>query len=204
MALTRRQREVLDVIGEFISKRGYSPSLEEIGKVLGLSSVATVHKHVSHLVDKGLVRRVWNQNRSIELVDESTRKPCVDIPITGQLTAGRSLVPVSPAESVAVSPEFTSGRTRVFALRVAGNALLSQRICDGDLLVLEDRRAPRDGETVLALLGSGDPIVKRIEREDSGYKLSAVQDDSPVQMVSADRIQLLGIVVGLLRRYAAE
>ena len=69
MALTRRQREVLDVIRQFIASNGYSPSLEEIGKALGLSSVATVHKHVTHLVEKGHVRRVWNQNRSIDVVD---------------------------------------------------------------------------------------------------------------------------------------
>ena len=86
MALTRRQRDVLEVIRAFIARHGYSPSLEEIGHALGLSSVATVHKHVSHLVEKGLVRRVWNQNRSIDLVDEprgpdATGAACIPLPL---------------------------------------------------------------------------------------------------------------------------
>ena len=204
MALTRRQREVLEVIRAFIQKNGYSPSLEEIGGALGLSSVATVHKHVSHLVDKGLVRRVWNQNRSIELVDESTRKPCIEIPITGVLSAGRAVVSLIPPEVVAVPPDVAAGRSRLFALRVSGDALTAQKLCDGDLLVLEDRRTPRDGETVLAFLGSNDPVLRRIEREGSRFKLSAVHDAAPPQLVSAERVELLGVIVALFRRYATE
>src|SRR5215510_7417009 len=101
MALTRRQREVLDVIRDFIQRNGYSPSLEEIGGTLGLSSVATVHKHVTHLVEKGLVRRVWNQNRSIEIV-ESGEGQAVALPLAGILAAGRPLDPAPTPETVLV------------------------------------------------------------------------------------------------------
>ena len=89
MALTRRQREVLDVIREFIEANGYSPSLEEIGGTLGLTSVATVHKHITHLVEKGFVRRVWNQNRSIELADDREGN-ALDLPLRRHDRRGES------------------------------------------------------------------------------------------------------------------
>src|SRR5512135_634306 len=113
MALTRRQREVVDVIRDFISRNGYSPSLEEIGKALGLSSVATVHKHVTHLVQKGLVRRVWNQNRSIELVQDPTRSS-VALPLAGTIAAGHPVEAVPTAEDLHVPSRMVDGKGRAF------------------------------------------------------------------------------------------
>ena len=101
MALTRRQRQVLDVIRDFIDTHGYSPSLEEIGGELDLSSVATVHKHVSHLVQKGFVRRSWNQNRSIEIASDNGAG-AVLLPLSGTIAAGYPLEAVSDTESIAV------------------------------------------------------------------------------------------------------
>ena len=97
MALTRRQHQVLDVIRHFIDHNGYSPSLEEIGAELNLSSVATVHKHVSHLVQKGFVRRAWNQNRSIEIVDEASAPGAVQVRLAGTIAAG---LPYDAVETV--------------------------------------------------------------------------------------------------------
>jgi repressor LexA len=119
MALTRRQRDVLEVIRTFIARHGYSPSLEEIGRALGLSSVATVHKHVSHLVDKGLVRRVWNQNRSIDLIEEprEAEGPAA-LPLLGTIAAG------SPLEAVRAEgdlrPHRHGSRARPPGLRAPG------------------------------------------------------------------------------------
>ena len=96
MAVTRRQREVLDTIQEFIQRNQYSPSLEEIGGALGLSSVATVHKHVSHLVEKGYLRRAWNQNRSIELAERPEEKGSVELPVMGTIAAGCPLEALLP------------------------------------------------------------------------------------------------------------
>jgi repressor LexA len=118
MALTRRQREVLDVVQEFIAKNGYSPSLEEIGSTLGLSSVATVHKHVTHLVEKGLVRRVWNQNRSIELCDPGEGKKSVDLPLVGTISAGKPVEAIENVEKFSVPADMVAGRGKLFVLRV--------------------------------------------------------------------------------------
>ena len=88
MALTRRQREIYDYVCEFIDQQGYSPSLEEIGAHFGLSSVATVHKHVQHLVEKGLLRKAWNRSRSVEPVDavESGDETSITLPLLGRST----------------------------------------------------------------------------------------------------------------------
>ena len=111
MALTRRQREVLDVIRTFIERRGYSPSLEEIGTELGLSSVATVHKHVSLLAEKGYLRRAWNQNRSIELTDADRGAPS-RVPATITRMATRSS-PSPRRWGVTAAMKTSRGLTRV-------------------------------------------------------------------------------------------
>jgi len=202
MALTRRQREVLDVIRAFIEKNGYSPSLEEIGKALGLSSVATVHKHVTHLVDKGLARRVWNQNRSIEIVDESARRPCVDVPLVGLLSAS-GVAPAPPgADSIAAPPDLAAGRGKLVALRVLGSLPASDGIRDGDVLLLEDRRSVKDGETVVAAIDGGETVICTAEREGGSLRLSDGANPSRSQLVPHERVHLHGIVVALLRRYA--
>src|SRR5262245_62173052 len=127
MALTRRQRDVLDVIRTFIARHGYSPSLEEIGRALGLSSVATVHKHVSHLVEKGLVRRVWNQNRSIDLVQEPrvAANGGAALPLLGTIAAGSPLEAVRAEEEVAVPADMVPGSGRpAYVLRVRGDSMI--------------------------------------------------------------------------------
>ena len=123
MALTRRQREVLDVIRDLLELRGYSPSLEEIGAELGLSSVATVHKHVTLLCDKGYLRRAWNQNRSIELV-EFDKGASVRLPLSGTIAAGRPLEAIPTDESICVPADMVRDRSRSYVLRVQGVAKL--------------------------------------------------------------------------------
>src|SRR5262245_39730604 len=154
MALTRRQRDVLEVIRTFIARHGYSPSLEEIGRALGLSSVATVHKHVSHLVEKGLVRRVWNQNRSIDLVHapRAAADGGAALPLLGTIAAGWPLEAVPSEEEVAVPADMVPGGGRpAYVLRVRGDSMIDEQIRDGDFVVVEERPQARDGETVVAL-----------------------------------------------------
>jgi repressor LexA len=201
MALTRRQREVYDVIHEFIARNGYSPSLEEIGSALGLSSVATVHKHVSHLVAKGLVRRVWNQNRSIEIVPPPDAGGAVELPLAGTIAAGRPLEAVPVAETLRVPVDMVAGRGRTFALRVRGDSMIDEQIRDGDYVVVEDRKTARDGETVVALLDGADATLKKIYRDGASVRLEPAHPTMSPIVVAADRIHVQGVVVGVLRKY---
>lgn len=202
MALTRRQREVLDVIREFIARNGYSPSLEEIGRQLGLSSVATVHKHVTHLVEKGLVRRVWNQNRSIELAGESGGASASEIPLMGTIAAGRPLEAIPTTETICVPSDMVAGRGRTFVLRIQGESMIGESIRDGDFVIIEERRIARDGETVVALVDGSDATLKRFFREGATVRLEPANASMSPIVLPADRVQVQGVVVGLIRKYA--
>ena len=101
MALTRRQREIYDYIREFVDEQGYSPSLEEIGEAFGLSSVATVHKHVQHLVEKGYLRKAWNRSRSVEPVEQEGAGS-VELPLLGVVAAGAPIEAIENEEPIAV------------------------------------------------------------------------------------------------------
>lgn len=201
MALTRRQREVLDVIRDFIARNGYSPSLEEIGSALDLSSVATVHKHVSHLVEKGYVRRSWNQNRSIEVVDDGESPGVVAVPLMGSIAAGGPLEAVPTEESVHVPAELVRGRARTFVLRVQGESMIEEQIRDGDLVVVEERETALDGETVVALIDGSEVTLKRFFREPGAIRLQPANHAMAAIVVPEDRLRIQGVVVGLLRRY---
>lgn len=201
MALTRRQREVLDVIRQFITHHGYSPSLEEIGAALGLSSVATVHKHVSHLVEKGLVRRVWNQNRSIDLVDQEPGRGAVPLPLMGTIAAGSPVEAVVDKETLSVPIDMVEGRGNCFVLRVRGDSMIADHICSGDLVVIEERNTARDGETVVALIDGHEATLKKLYREGQAVRLQPANPKMDPLIVAPERVQIQGVAVGLIRKY---
>jgi repressor LexA len=201
MALTRRQRQVLDVIHEFIDQNGYSPSLEEIGAELGLSSVATVHKHVSHLVQKGFVRRAWNQNRSIELVDTGVGASALTLPLAGTIAAGLPLEAVPTSESISVPADMVRDPHTSFVLRVQGDSMINEQIRDGDLVVVERRDAARDGETVVALVDDHDATLKRFFRDGDHVRLEPANPNVPSIRRPADVVSVQGVVVGVIRKY---
>jgi repressor LexA len=200
LALTRRQREVLDVIQEFIESNGYSPSLEEIGGTLGLSSVATVHKHISHLVEKGFVRRVWNQNRSIELAEAHQGK-ALDLPLVGTIAAGYPLEALPTTETITVPADMVAGKGRTFVLKIQGESMIGEQIREGDYVIIEARQVARDGETVVALVDGSDATLKRIYREGATVRLQPSHPTMAAIVVAADRVQVQGVVVGLIRKY---
>ncbi len=198
MALTRRQREVVDVIRDFISRNGYSPSLEEIGKALGLSSVATVHKHVTHLVAKGYARRVWNQNRSIELTS-GPDAAAQGVPVTGLLAAGAPIVTVPDGGTTLVPQDFVPEGRRLVALRVSGESLLPAGMRDGDLAVVEDRPNARDGESVVALLGGAAAVG--VFRQDGERTWLETAEQGNGDRAPAP-FEVHGVLLGLERRYS--
>ena len=200
MALTRRQREVLDVIRDFIESQGYSPSLEEIGAQLGLSSVATVHKHVSLLVVKGYVQRSWNQNRSIELTDTDAAST-VRLPLSGTIAAGQPLEAVPTSETICVPADMVRARESSFVLRVQGNSMIEDQIRDGDLVIIERRETANDGDTVVALVDGTDATLKRFSREGTDVRLDPANESMRPIVLPASRVQVQGVAVGVLRRY---
>jgi repressor LexA len=200
MALTRRQREVLDVVRDLIERNGYSPSLEEIGAELGLSSVATVHKHVSHLVQKGYVRRTWNQNRSIELVESRDRQGTVQVPLKGTVPEGGGAAGTRDADAVSVPAEMFVDPAAGFALRVAGDSLTDEWLRDGDRLLLE-RREAGEGATVLALVDGRDTVLARYRVQESRVVLEPLGARANPVLSDPQRVRIRGVVVGMIRKY---
>jgi len=201
MALTRRQREVLDVIRSLIEQNGYSPSLEEIGAQLGLSSVATVHKHVTHLVQKGLVRRTWNQNRSIELVESPEGPAAVRLSLAGTIAAGSPLEAIENPETISVPADMVRSAEDSFVLRVRGDSMIDEQIRDGDYVIAERRDVPRDGDTVIALIDESEATLKRYRRDGLVVRLEPANPTMGPILVPADRVRVQGVVVGVLRKY---
>ena len=151
LPLTKRQREILDYLNDFIQQHGYAPSLEEIGRRFSLSSLATVHKHLTNLQEKGFIKRAWNRSRSVELVPTRLGGRAVELPLLGYVAAGSPIEAVVGNETLAV-PEDLVGKRDSYVLKVRGDSMIDEQIRDGDYVIVEDRRTADNGEMVIALL----------------------------------------------------
>jgi repressor LexA len=200
LPLTKRQREILDYLQDFIQQHGYAPSLEEIGRRFGLSSLATVHKHLTNLQEKGFIKRAWNRSRSVEMIPTNSGGRSVDLPLLGYVAAGVPIEAVTSNETIAV-PEDLVGRRETYVLRVRGNSMIDEQICDGDFVIVEDRKTAQNGETVVALLGGSDVTLKKLYRENGRVRLQPANPTMQPLFVEADQVQVQGVVVGVMRKY---
>jgi repressor LexA len=200
LPLTKRQREILDFLNDFIQQHGYAPSLEEIGKRFNLSSLATVHKHLTNLQDKGFIKRAWNRSRSVELVPTRMGGRAVELPMLGYVAAGQPIEAVTGNETLAV-PEEMVGRRDTYALRVRGSSMIDEQIRDGDFVIVEDRKTAENGEMVIALLGGADVTLKKFYRENGHVRLQPANPTMSPIVIAADQVQIQGVVVGVMRRY---
>jgi repressor LexA len=200
MFLTKRQKQLFDYIQAYLTRRGYAPTLEEIGAHFKLSSLATVHKHLSNLEEKGLIRRTWNHSRAIELVPQRKEARAVEVPLLGQVAAGRPIEALEQDDTIAL-PEDLIRRDNTYVLRVAGNSMVDDGIWDGDYIVVEERATAESGETVIATIG-GEATVKRFYREKGGkIRLQPANEKMDPLIVRANDLEIRGVVVAVMRKY---
>jgi repressor LexA len=207
MALTKRQKEVLDLLVSFLNKHGYSPSFEEIAKSLKLNSLATVHKHITTLEKKGYIRRGYNQSRSIEIQqlpkqvrDQVADRQTIELPMMGRIAAGRPLEALEDNETFSLG-EFTRGGNS-FVLQVKGSSMKEDHILDGDFVVVEQTQVANPGEIVVALVGGTDATLKRFYREPGGkIRLQPANSEMQPIVVHANDVKIQGRVIGILRKY---
>jgi repressor LexA len=212
MALTRRQKQVYDFLAGFVEERGYSPSFEEIGEGLGLSSLATVHKHISNLEQKGLLKRDYNRSRSIDLVKPrgrmkqelaggpaSASSSGLTLPLLGRIAAGRPVEALENPESISLA-DFTRSKD-VYVLQVTGESMQDEHIVNGDYVLVEKTSTARDGEIVVALVNGSDATLKRIYTEGDKMRLQPSNSTMQPIMVAASAVQIQGRVIGVLRKY---
>lgn len=217
MALTRRQKEVVDFITKFVQDNGYSPSYEEIAQGLDLASLATVHKHLQALESKGYLKRAFNQSRSVEIADkyfEEQRKlrsfpspsqaqqevrPDLEVPLLGRIAAG------SPVESYSANTALNfkdfAGSNETYALEVRGESMIEDHICDGDFVLVSKNGSVRDGDIVVALVDGTETTLKRFYREGETARLQPANASmSPIRKPLAS-VTIQGKVLAVLRKY---
>ena len=206
MALTKRQREIYDFIHNFVQSKGYSPSFEEIGSGMGLRSLATVHKHITNLERKGLLKRDYNRSRSIDLlpvkgIPRAKPKPAetLRLPLVGRIAAGRPVETFENQETIAL--EDITRSKEVFVLEVRGDSMQDEHIVDGDYVMVEKAKNARDGEIVVALVDGSETTLKRFYREGSKVRLQPANSTMAPIMVAANAVQVQGRVIGVLRKY---
>ena len=201
MIVTKRQKEILDYLRDYMDRHGYVPTLAEIGRRFNLSSLATVHKHLKNLEAKKLIRRQWNRSRALEIVSPSRKRTgIVEIPLLGTVAAGAPIEPVELTDSLAVPEDLVQGRDS-YLLRVKGESMIDEQIRDGDLILVQARSTAENGETVVALI-DGEATVKRFYREDGGkVRLQPANERLKPIVVSGDRVEIRGVVVAVIRKY---
>ncbi|MCD6326034.1 transcriptional repressor LexA [bacterium] len=198
--LTRRQAQVLEYITTYVKQHGCAPSLREIAGRLGVSSVGSLHKHLVHLERKGFIRRSWNKSRSIELVREQNPFSRSRVPLVGTVAAGLPVESLEDVEEVDFA-EMLTGERDCFALRVRGDSMVDDHIADGDCIVVEKRVEARNGELVIAMVDGSECTLKRFYREGDNVRLQPANDAFEPIIVSGERVSVLGVVQGVVRRY---
>ncbi len=200
MALTKRQKEILDFLKAFIDENGYSPSFEEICKAFGYTSLATVHEHVTNLARKGYIRKAERGRRSIEVPPET--EPSVPLPLLGTVAAGQPIEAVRDSETLAIPGEMIRKGSEHYVLRVSGESMIDEQIRDGDHIVVSARETAGDGEMVVALVRDEAATVKKLYRETGNrVRLQPANRDMEPIIEDAGDVRIQGVVVGLVRTY---
>src|SRR6516164_9807894 len=190
MAVTRRQKEILDFLETFVTRNGYSPSFEEIARGMGLKSLATVHKHITNLEKKGMLDRVHNRSRSIDVLPPGTR------------TRTSEGLPVETSETAeSISLHDVVGNRDVFALEVRGDSMRDEHIINGDYVLVERTRTARQGEIVVALVRGSETTLKRFYAEGNTIRLQPANIEMEPIYVPAAQVAIQGRVLGVLRKY---
>lgn len=202
VTLYKRQKQILDFIGQYIQKNGYSPTLQQIADAIGVSSLATVHEHLNAMVKKKVIKKFEGAVRGIEIIDKKLGEIIqgVELPILGFIAAGLPIEPhTDPGASTYVAPGMLSGKKRAFVLQVKGESMIEEGILDGDFVVVEEQSEVKNGDIVVALLENGLATLKRYFKEATRIKLAPANSNmSPIYVTD---VKIQGKVVGVVRRF---
>ena len=201
MNLTPRQLDVVVAIRNYRHLHGYAPTMQELADQLGTSKV-TIFEHVGALEKKRILRRDKHKARSLEIVAEvlpDEDRP-TKLPLLGNIAAGSPIEAVENREEIDLETLFHSNRG-VYVLRVRGESMIEDHLCDGDFVVIERREQARNGEQVVALLDTGEATLKRFYKEGSKIRLQPANSTMEPRIVDADRCRVQGVVIGVLRSY---
>jgi repressor LexA len=204
--LTERQRQVLEFIDTEVRRRGYPPSVREIGEAVGLSSSSTVHAHLAALQDKGFLTRDPTKPRAIEVRFEPEsgaaveRRPVRHVPLVGDVAAGTGVLAAENVEETLPVPEDFTGDGTLFMLRVRGDSMIDAGIFDGDYVVVRHQESADPGDTVVAGIPGEEGTVKTFLRRRNKIVLRPENDAMDELVYDPDDVRIYGKVVTVLRR----
>ena len=200
--LTKRQKDVLDVIKKFMASNGYPPTVREIAEIMHLSSPATIQVHLESLEKKGYIKKHGNMNRTIELlvINEYENNHTMDIPLLGKVTAGIPIEAIeNPDEYFTVPSSMVNGKNEVFALNVSGDSMINAGIFDDDIVIIERTNSAKNGDIVVAMNDENGVTIKRFFKEDNHFRLQPENDY--MEPIILDNVTILGKLVGLYRTF---
>ncbi len=204
--LTKRQKQVLDFVTQYIEVHGYAPSYREIAEAFKLGSVATVAEHVESLVSKGLLQKNENSARSLQLVTPKDKdfeaESAVGLPILGLIAAGSPIETISGHQETLEVPPFMVGRRHSYVLQVKGQSMIEDGILDGDYVVVQEKEVPSKGEVVVALVNGSEATLKRYYKEKDHIRLQPANSTmDPIIVKPGTPIEIQGVVIGVIRKY---
>jgi repressor LexA len=202
--LSKRQQDILDFIKSEVKKKGYPPSVREIGEAVGLASSSTVHGHLARLESKGLIRRDPTKPRAIEIleVDENAQIPrsnVVNVPIVGKVTAGLPITAIENIEEYFPLPErLAPADENVFMLEIMGESMIEAGILDGDYVIIKQQSTAENGDIVVAMTEEDEATCKRFFKEKDYFRLQP--ENSTMDPIILQNVSILGKVIGVYRQ----
>lgn len=198
----QRQKQILDFIKQYIQQNGYAPKLRDIANAIGVSSLATVHEHLTTLERKDLLRRRQGRQRSMEVIgDIEFSGKGIEVPVLGFIAAGAPIEPYTdPNATLTIPSNFTTGKKRTYVLKVKGESMIEEQIRDGDYVVVEQVENANNGDIVVALLDNGMATLKRFFKEATRVRLEPA--NAAMSPIFVRNVRIQGRVVGLIRRYS--
>ncbi len=206
MNLTPKQLHILSRVRAIRLSRGYSPTMQELADELGVSKV-TVFEHVEALIRKGALLRQPNKARSLEInptLELPDEERATRLPLVGHIAAGHPIDAVEDREFLDLEEMFSPAaktKRQTFVLRVRGDSMIEEQIRNGDFVVVEKRNNPRNGETVVALLDTGEATLKKYYRDRGRIRLQPANPAYEPIFVEPERCQIQGVVIGVVRAY---
>src|SRR3989338_5095710 len=195
--LTKRQKEVLDFVENYTTKKGYSPSFEEIRKRLKLASVSTIHFHISKLKKGGYLGNIENKARAISI---ASKEPMVKIPFLGIIAAGEPIEVIRQNEFIAVPKNTLPSSGNLYALRVMGNSMIDENIKDGDVVLVKQQDVAENGERVVALIDNHEATLKKFYKERGYIRLQPANKTFEPIIIRKDRdIKIQGVVIDVIK-----
>ena len=202
MPVTAKQRRIYDFIRRYMESNQEPPTMAEIGRQFQMRSSASVHGILSALEREGLIKRIPNVSRGIEVINKESDNDKFQVPLLGIVAAGTPIEAVLNYETVYI-PRDMMKKGRMFALRVKGDSMIDEQIRDDDLIILQSQQTAENGQTVVALIDGSDATVKRFYRGRNHARLEPANPRyKPIVVRPAERLQIQGVVVGVIRKYA--